>query len=204
MAEWWMEGFLARLLAQDDALGQSLLQKATFFLVPNMNPDGSFRGNHRTNAAGANLNREWQQPSMHRSPEVFVVREAMHETGVHLCLDVHGEENIPHNFIAGIEGIPSITPQLLDLQDRYEQRLMAVCPDFQREFGYPKDQPGRANLNVCSNYIAETFGCLALTIEQPFKDVPYALNPLTGWSPERAMSFGACNLDPIAAVIDDL
>ena len=28
-----------------------------------MNPDGSVRGNLRTNAAGANLNREWMTPS---------------------------------------------------------------------------------------------------------------------------------------------
>ena len=204
MAEWWMEGFIARLLAQDDALSHSLLQKATFFLVPNMNPDGSFRGNHRTNTAGVNLNREWQCTSMETSPEVYVVRKAMHDIGVNLCLDIHGEENIPHNFIAGTEGIPSITSRLLNLQDQYESRLMIACPDFQREFGYPKDQMGQANLDICSNYIAETFNCLALTIEQPFKDVPYAAKPLTGWSPERAMSFGACNLDAIAAVIDNL
>ena len=43
-----------------------------------------------------------------------------------------------------------------------------------------------------------------ITIEQPFKDVQYSPNELTGWSPERAKSFGACNLDAIAAVIDDL
>ena len=145
MAEWWMEGFIARLLAQDDALAHSLLTKATFFLVPNMNPDGSFRGNHRTNSAGANLNREWLTPSLQKSPEVLVVREAMRESGVHLCLDIHGEEDIPHNFISGIEGIPSLTPRLLTLQDQYEHSLVRACPDFQREFGYPKDKPGQAD-----------------------------------------------------------
>ena len=204
MAEWWMEGFIARLIAQDDSLSRHLLKKATFFLVPNMNPDGSFRGHLRTNAAGANLNREWLTPSMERSPEVFLVREAMKKTGVHLCLDVHGDEAIPHNFISGLEGIPSLTSKQLQLQDTYENHLMTVCPDFQREFGYDKDQPGKANLSMCSNYVAEEFNCLALTIEQPFTDVAYSKNPLTGWSPERAKSFGACNIDAIAAVIDEL
>lgn len=35
-----------------------------------MNPDGSWRGHLRTNAAGANLNREWAKPSLETSPEV--------------------------------------------------------------------------------------------------------------------------------------
>ena len=37
--------------------------------VPNMNPDGSWRGHLRTNASGANLNREWADPTPHASPE---------------------------------------------------------------------------------------------------------------------------------------
>lgn len=40
-----------------------------------MNPDGSVRGHLRTNAAGVNLNREWAQPTIENSPEVYLVRE---------------------------------------------------------------------------------------------------------------------------------
>jgi murein tripeptide amidase MpaA len=58
--------------------------------VPNANPDGSRRGHLRTNAAGVNLNREWHEPTPERSPEVLAIRNAMDETGVALCLDVHG------------------------------------------------------------------------------------------------------------------
>lgn len=77
MAEWWAEGYISRLLDTSDALSNDLLSKATFYIVPNMNPDGSFRGHLRTNAGGANLNREWRSkgdyvaPSLERSPEVF-------------------------------------------------------------------------------------------------------------------------------------
>ena len=35
-----------------------------------MNPDGSWRGHLRTNASGANLNREWADPTPDKSPEV--------------------------------------------------------------------------------------------------------------------------------------
>ena len=45
--------------------------------VPNMNPDGSWRGHLRVNAGGANLNREWAEPSAERSPEVLAVRNFM-------------------------------------------------------------------------------------------------------------------------------
>ena len=49
--------------------------------VPNMNPDGTWRGHLRTNASGANLNREWDQPTKERSPEVYYTRQAMDEIG---------------------------------------------------------------------------------------------------------------------------
>lgn len=63
-------GFLERLLDSHSALARHALQKAVFYVVPNMNPDGSWRGHLRTNAAGANLNREWAKPSLEISPEV--------------------------------------------------------------------------------------------------------------------------------------
>ena len=88
---------------------RKLREAATFHVVPNMNPDGSRRGHLRTNAAGVNLNREWHAPSAERSPEVLCVRNAMDRTGVHVAIDVHGDEAIPANFLAGYEGIPSWT-----------------------------------------------------------------------------------------------
>ena len=38
------------------------------YLVPNMNPDGSRRGHLRTNAVGANLNREWDKADAREQP----------------------------------------------------------------------------------------------------------------------------------------
>ncbi len=73
MAEHWMEGALEKLLDEADPVTRRLRQKATFHIVPNMNPDGSRRGHLRTNAVGVNLNREWHAPSLEKSPEVFHV-----------------------------------------------------------------------------------------------------------------------------------
>ncbi len=204
MAEWWMEGFLDRLLAPSDAVATAILDKAVFYVVANMNPDGSRRGHLRTNAAGANLNREWLEPTMERSPEVFLVRQQMHETGVDFCLDVHGDEALPYNFLAGMLGIPSLSDRQKALQADFEAALLAASPEFQTEHGYPASQPGKANLTMCANYVAETFGCLSLTLEMPFKDNADRPDPDFGWSPARSRSFGAAHVDAIAAIVDAL
>jgi murein tripeptide amidase MpaA len=204
MASWWMEGFVTRLLDEDDAVSRALLEKAVFYIVPNMNPDGSVRGHLRTNAAGANLNREWLEPSLEKSPEVYYVREKMHKIGVHFCLDVHGDEGLPYNFLAGAEGIKSWSERLADLQTRFGQAMMQANPDFQMEKGYEVEPPGEANMTVCTNYIAETFNCPAVTLEMPFKDTIETPQPLQGWSPERSIKLGASGIDSFYAVIDDL
>ena len=132
MAEWWMEGFLDRLLDARDALGRALCAKACFHVVPNMNPDGSRRGHLRTNAAGVNLNREWLEPSAERSPEVLLVRRRMAESGVDFCLDVHGDEALPYNFIAGPEGVPGYSARQAELLGRYKAALESADPPPRR------------------------------------------------------------------------
>jgi len=204
MAEHWMEGFLDRLLDADDPVSRRLLNRARLHIVPNMNPDGSRRGHLRTNATGANLNREWLEPTLERSPEVFLVRKRMHETGVNLCLDVHGDEELPFNFIAGADGIPSLTDHQRTLLHRFRQDLERISPDFQTARGYPPAAPGEANLRMCTNYVAETFGCLAMTLEMPFKDAANHPLPETGWSPRRSAHLGRSCLAAIDAIADDL
>jgi len=204
MAEWWMEGFIERLLDPADPVSQELLRRAVFHIVPNMNPDGSRRGHLRTNAVGANLNREWLEPSLARSPEVFLVRSRMQATGVDYCFDVHGDEVMPYNFIISSQGVPSFSPRLGELTDRYRRALMQASPDFQIAHGYPDMTPGQANMTMCSNWVAESFGCLAMTLEMPFKDTADTPRPDEGWSPARSRRLGAANLDALAAVIDRL
>ena len=204
MAEWMIEGLLERLVDPADAVGRALREKAVFYVVPNMNPDGSHRGHLRTNAAGTNLNRAWLEPSLEQSPEVFLVRERMHETGVSFCLDVHGDEALPYNFIAGSDGVGSLDPEVLTLRDQYCERLTLACPDFQTEVGYPIAPKGEANLKLCTNYCADAFGCLAMTLEQPFKDAANSPLPGEGWSPRRARRLGAASLDALLSVLPSL
>ena len=204
MAEWFMEGFIDRLLDEDDGVARSLLNSAVFYLVPNMNPDGSVRGHLRTNAKGVNLNREWQTPSMENSPEVYLVREKMLATGVDMHLDIHGDEALPFNFVAGSEGVPSYDARIKGLEDKFKAVLLAITPEFQDDKGYDKDQPGQANLTVAANWVGEQFKCLAYTVEMPFKDNDLLPDYSVGWSDERSSLFGRDFLTAIYHVVGDL
>ena len=204
MAEWFMEGFIDRLLDEDDGAARALLDKAVLYLVPNMNPDGSVRGHLRTNAVGANLNREWETPSMERSPEVFLVREKMLATGVDMFLDIHGDEALPYNFVAGCEGIPSYDDRHKALEDNFKHILLAITPEFQDDIGYDKDAPGEANLTVGASWVGEQFKCLSYTIEMPFKDNDLLPDHSVGWSDNRSSLFGRDVLTAVYHIVDDL
>lgn len=186
MAEWWIEGALEMLVDPTDPHGRALLQKCRLHIIPNMNPDGSLRGHLRTNYAGANLNREWHEPSAKKSPEVLCVRNAMDESGVDFAMDVHGDEAIPAVFIAGFEGIPRWTDDMGRKYNAYRDRLAARTPDFQTELGYPIAAKGKANLSMSTNQVAERFGAIAMTLEMPFKDNRDLPDSEQGWSPERS------------------
>jgi murein tripeptide amidase MpaA len=79
---------------------------------------------------------------------------------VDLLLDVHGDEELPYNFVAGAEGIPGWSPRLSQLQSDFQAALLRASPDFQTEVGYPVDQPGEANMGICTNQV--TFVILSL------------------------------------------
>ena len=204
MAEWLIEGLLYSLLDEANPTGKRLLEKANLYIVPNMNPDGSARGHLRTNAVGTNLNREWENPSLDKSPEVFHVMKKMDQTGVDLFYDVHGDEALPYVFLAGSQGTPNYSERLASLREKFAEALLLASADFQTEFGYELDAPGQANMTVATNAIAERFDCLANTLEMPFKDNDNLPNKDTGWSPERSIKFGEASLVAMLAVVDEL
>jgi murein tripeptide amidase MpaA len=212
MAEYYAEGLLTRLLGLDtngsqEGLVHDVLKKYTFYVVPNMCPDGSVRGHLRTNACGANLNREWEStgkpgddnyyeaPTMERSPEIFCVLKKMDETGVDVFLDVHGDEELPFNFLNGAEGCPNWGPRLMHLQGAFMGAYARANSDMQPNFGYAPDEAGKAKLMTGSNQVGTRFDCLAATLEMPFKDCLSNPDPKRGWSPARSAKLGASALD---------
>lgn len=214
MAEHYAEGLLTRLLGLDskgkvDDVVKKVLGVYTFYVVPCMCPDGVVRGHLRTNACGANLNREWdtkrfyEAPTRERSPEVYCVLKKMDETGVDIFLDIHGDEELPFNFISGAEKTPKWGKRMESLHGAFVAAYTRENSDMQQKIGYPAPESAdKASkyLNVATNQIATRFDCLAMTLEMPFKDCLTKTDPARGWSPARSRKLGASVLAPLAYI----
>lgn len=203
MAQWFMEGLIERL-ERNDATVQGLLAVAELYLIPNMNPDGAFRGHLRTNAKGKDLNRAWQHASVEQTPEVLFAQQQMKLHGVDLFLDAHGDEEIPHVFTAGCEGNPGYTPRIAALEARFRSTLCELTADFQTAKGYPLSAPGQANMTLACNAVGQLYDCLSLTLEMPFKDHDDAPDAVTGWSGQRSKALGSAVLDTFARIVGEL
>jgi murein tripeptide amidase MpaA len=201
MAEWLVEGMLQRLVGSGtwcgDPVARQALAGAIFHIVPNMNPDGSAAGNLRTNAAGANLNREWAAPDAARSPEVLAVRNAIDATGCDMFFDIHGDEALPYVFVAGSEMLPDFSPRQAREQAAFIETFKSASPDFQDEHGYAAGKYREDALTLASKQIGQRFGCLSLTLEMPFKDNANGPDPVVGWNGARSAALGAALLHAI-------
>jgi murein tripeptide amidase MpaA len=201
MAEWFVEGLIKRLAGWGDWAGDPvarlIFDHAVFHIVPNMNPDGSALGNLRTNAAGANLNREWMEPDAARSPEVLAVRNAIHALGCDLFFDIHGDEALPYVFVAGSEMLPGFTEKQAQEQKAFIECFKQASPDFQDVYGYEASKYQTDALKLASKYVGNEFGCLSLTLEMPFKDNANLPDERVGWNGERSAALGASMLQAI-------
>lgn len=198
MAEWFMEGLIERLLSSPDPQTKKLVKSLRFFLVPNMNPDGSIAGNLRTNAAGVDLNRAWASPDDQDSPEVAGVLHLMDEQGVDMFLDIHGDEEFRFVFGAGCEGIPDFSEQMAADDHNFRRNFQSANADFSIRNGYPPNEPGSADLSIACNQIGHRFRCFSLTIEMPFKENAARQNDPEGWGISHSKDLGAAILYPIS------
>ena len=115
------------------------------------------------------------------------------------AIDVHGDEAIPANFLAGFEGIPLWRDELGAQFYRYRTILERRSADFQTAKGYPEARPGKANMSMSTNQLAERYGACAMTLEMPFKDNDDLPDPEQGWSPERSKLLAR---DCLAALVE--
>lgn len=201
MAEWLVEGTLNALLDPANPLARAILDKAVVYIVPNMNPDGSVRGNLRTNAAGANLNREWMAPSLETSPEVFYVKNKILETGCDLFLDIHGDEALPYVFVAGSEMLDGFSEKQIAEQQAFVDSFVAASPDFQTKVGYEASKYNEDVLKLASKFMGNHFKCVSLTLELPFKDNDNMPDTEVGWDGQRSMKLGEAMLQPMLTAL---
>jgi murein tripeptide amidase MpaA len=204
MAEWLVEGTLNALLDPSNPIARAILDDAVLYVVPNMNPDGSVRGNLRTNAAGANLNREWMTPSVETSPEVYYVKKKIEEIGCDLFLDIHGDEGLPYVFVAGSEMLEGFSDQQMQEQTAFVNSFCAASPDFQTKFGYEASKYNEDLLKLASKYIGHTYKCVSLTLELPFKDNADMPDLEVGWDGSRSMKLGEAMLQPILTALKNV
>ena len=129
----------------------------------------------------------------------------MDETGVDFAMDVHGDEAIPANFLAGFEGIPSLDRAAAEAVQRCSaRRSSGSSPDFQREQGYEIPAPGEANMSMSTTQLAERYGCVSMTLEMPFKDNFDLPDEVYGWSPQRSKYLACACLDALHAILPEL
>jgi murein tripeptide amidase MpaA len=179
MASSYAEGLLNRLClgpksnGEIDEKAKEALKVFTFYIVPCMCPDGVVKGHLRTNSVGANLNREWankgeyKAPTLQRSPEVYYVLEKMKETGVDCFLDIHGDEELPFNFLSGASHVPHWGPRLEALHGAFAAAYTRANSDMQQKIGYPPpESPEQVSkyMNVATNSVCHRFDCFAATL----------------------------------------
>ncbi len=196
MAEWFIEGLLKRLLDPHDGTARAVLQSAIFYIVPNMNPDGSVLGNLRTNAKGVDLNRAWLAASPEESPEVFSVKNYIQKTGCDLFLDIHGDESRPYNYILDQKDIAT-SEKVLQLEDEFQHLFLDASAEFQMTRSYSFSKFGVDTQGIGSIWVGNHFQCPSMTLEMPFIDNEDLPDTQFGWSPERCQRFGHSMLEAI-------
>lgn len=120
--------------------------------------------------------------------------------GVDCFLDIHGDEEMPFNFISGANMIPNWDKRMESLHGAFTAAYSRANPDMQKKYGYdPAETRAQAldYMNVATNQVANRFNCLGLTLEMPFKDCLSNPDPENGWSPKRSRELGASVLAPL-------
>jgi murein tripeptide amidase MpaA len=119
-------------------------------------------------------------------------------------LDIHGDEALPYNFVAGCEGNPNYSARLKNLENTFKEALLLATPEFQDVHGYDKDEAGKANLSIGANAVGHRYDCLSYTLEMPFKDNDNLPDAAYGWSAARCQQLGEDLLIAVRAVSSKL
>lgn len=203
-ASWWMEGFIRALLARDDPRMTAFLDRVHLSIVPNMNPSGSRLGYHRSNECGVNLNASWAAPSPQDAAPVHHVLERMRRTGVDFCLDVHGDEELPYAFVANVDRVHPVPPEIEAVRERFQQQLGALDAAFRPNAGRTRAHTLAAPLGFCGPQIISRFKAPALTLEMPFKTIPQPDGSRREFGVDGSIRLGRACLTALQQVLDDI
>lgn len=124
----------------------------------------------------------------------------MDTIGCDMFVDVHGDETISYNFVSA-NYTEKWGARLEALQEKFMDTMIGVNPDMQKDFGYEDDE---LDLTICSDQIADRFGCLSFTLEMPFKDNKKFPEHCREWSPKRSMNLGSSFVDAMVMEMGNL
>ncbi len=191
MSSWFIEGFITRLFNLDDSLVRTLLETVEFYIVPNMNPDGTYLGNLRGNALGLDLNRAWLDAKPDTVPEVYYVKEKILELGADLFIDIHGDEELDYVFTFSGQTQNGVSAKQLKFMELLNKYLPLITPDYQTKEGYKIDHFDTEIHKLAPSWAANTLNCPSLCLEMPFKDNKFLPHIVTEWSAERSYLLGS-------------
>jgi murein tripeptide amidase MpaA len=162
-AAWFTEGLIERLATES-------MDGVVIYVVPDINPDGTYHGNLQTDAGGINLNRQWNLDDNQDScPQVYFVRQKMLEEGVAEVVVVDGDEVASYPYILGRELGCTMNQNLSDLQKDWITSYQIHCPVVHEKSPYPQELLNQAPPGVSTKFFAEP-GCLAVSLNLPFKE----------------------------------
>ena len=112
-SSWSGEGAIEYLLSSEAA---ALRRSATFKILPLCDPDGVAAGRVRFNAAGYDLNRNWDTPDPRLTPEIDAQRRVILAGPVDMLVSLHNTETSEY-----VEGPPGA--EFAPLLERFEAAL---------------------------------------------------------------------------------
>ena len=90
---------------------------------------------------------------------------ALSQEGCDFFADIHGDEEIEYNFLAGNEGIPAWDDRLKRLQDEFCAAFLHTSPDFQNGWGLAS--PACCSAVACM-HAHSGFGCQRQVEQQDY------------------------------------
>ena len=72
--------FIIDFLLSNHPIARTLRDNFTFRIIPMLNPDGVIIGNYRCNLTGADLNRQWVDPSRKNHPTIYYAKNVFNRS----------------------------------------------------------------------------------------------------------------------------
>ena len=141
-----------------------------FFIVPMVNPDGVFFGNHRTSVIGQDLNRNFNTVDYDVFPQIQAVHHAINRARkshkIRFLIDLHGHSARKNIFAYGDQHDPENQSQQYLLTRILPKLLENSISTF--KYNYCIFRETKQKKNTARVYYANKYKITGLTIQQSY------------------------------------